>query len=59
MPGADSATKIFTLPRRVWTSTTASFFLRLDDSTGKQDGIELLWLSTKPETIDWTRAPGK
>jgi exo-1,4-beta-D-glucosaminidase len=51
--GADSTAKIFTLPDLQGLSATYFLLLRLEDSTGKQVGSNLYWLSTKPETLDW------
>ncbi len=54
--GADSTTKIFTLPDVSGLSNTYFLVLRLNDSTGKQVGSNFYWLSTKPETIDWAKS---
>jgi len=54
--GADSTAKIFTLPDVSGLSNTYFLVLRLEDSTGKQVGSNLYWLSTKPEVIDWAKS---
>jgi len=53
--GADSTTKIFALPNVQGLSPTYFLLLSLEDSTGKQVGSNLYWLSTKPETLDWAK----
>jgi exo-1,4-beta-D-glucosaminidase len=53
---ADSTAKIFTLPDVSGLSNTYFLVLKLEDSTGKQIGSNLYWLSTKPETIDWAKS---
>jgi exo-1,4-beta-D-glucosaminidase len=54
--GADSTTKIFTLPDVSGLSNTYFLMLKLEDSTGKLVGSNFYWLSTKPETIDWAKS---
>src|SRR5215472_13673495 len=54
--GADSTAKIFTLPDVSGLSNTYFLVLRLEDSTGKQVGSNLYWLSTKPEVVDWAKS---
>jgi exo-1,4-beta-D-glucosaminidase len=53
---ADSTTKIFTLPDVSGLSATYFLELRLQDSAGKLVGSNLYWLSTKPETLDWSKS---
>jgi exo-1,4-beta-D-glucosaminidase len=53
---ADSTAKIFTLPDVDGISPTYFVALRLTDSTGKLVGSNFYWLSTKPETIDWSKS---
>jgi len=53
--GADSTAKIFTLPDVQGLSPTYFLALKLEDSTGKVVGSNLYWLSTKPETLDWSK----
>jgi exo-1,4-beta-D-glucosaminidase len=52
---ADSTAKIFTLPILQGLSPTYFLALQLEDSTGKLVGSNFYWLSTKPETLDWTK----
>jgi len=52
---ADSTAKIFTLPDVAGLSPTYFLVLRLEDSSGKLVGSNFYWLSTKPETLDWTK----
>jgi len=54
--GADSTSKIFTLPDVSGLSNTYFLVLRLEDSTGKQVGSNFYWLSTKPEVVDWAKS---
>jgi len=53
---ADSTARILTLPNIESLSSTYFVLLRLEDSTGKLVGSNLYWLSTKPETLDWTKS---
>ena len=53
---ADSTTKIFTLPEVSGLSATYFLELRLQDAAGKPVGSNLYWLSTKPETLDWSKS---
>jgi exo-1,4-beta-D-glucosaminidase len=53
---ADSTTKIFTLPDVSGLSATYFVNLRLEDSAGKLLGSNFYWLSTKPETLDWSKS---
>jgi exo-1,4-beta-D-glucosaminidase len=54
--GADSVSKVLTLPDMKGLSPTYFVLLRLQDSTGKLVGSNLYWLSTKPETLDWSES---
>jgi exo-1,4-beta-D-glucosaminidase len=54
--GADSTTKILTLPDISGLSPVYFVVLRLTDSTDKLVGSNFYWLSTKPETIDWAKS---
>ena len=54
-PG-DSTTKIFTLPDVAGLSPVNFISLRLADSAGTLVGSNFYWLSTKPETIDWSKS---
>jgi exo-1,4-beta-D-glucosaminidase len=53
---ADSTAKIFTLPEVDGLSPVYFVALRLTDSAGKLVGSNFYWLSTKPETLDWTKS---
>jgi exo-1,4-beta-D-glucosaminidase len=53
---ADSSTKLLMLPELSGLSPTYFLVLRLQDSTGKLAGSNFYWLSTKPETIDWSKS---
>jgi exo-1,4-beta-D-glucosaminidase len=53
---ADSTAKIFTLPDVAGLSPAYFLTLRLEDSTGQLVGSNFYWLSTKPETIDWSKS---
>jgi exo-1,4-beta-D-glucosaminidase len=54
--GADSTTKIFALPDVAGLSPTYFVALRVEDSAGKLVGSNFYWLSTKPETLDWSKS---
>jgi exo-1,4-beta-D-glucosaminidase len=54
--GADSVSKVLTLPDVKGLTPTYFVLLRLQDSTGKVVGSNLYWLSTKPETLDWAES---
>jgi exo-1,4-beta-D-glucosaminidase len=54
--GADSTTKVFTLPEVQGLSPVYFLALRLTDSNGKLVGSNFYWLSTKRETIDWAKS---
>jgi exo-1,4-beta-D-glucosaminidase len=53
---ADSTAKVFTLPDIQNLSSVYFVALRLADSTGKLVGSNFYWLSTKPETLDWSKS---
>ena len=53
---ADSTAKIFELPNVPGLSPVYFLVLRLTDSSGKLVGSNFYWLSTKPETIDWSKS---
>jgi len=53
---ADSTAKIFTLPEVGGLSPVYFVALRLTDSGGKLVGSNFYWLSTKPETLDWSKS---
>jgi exo-1,4-beta-D-glucosaminidase len=54
--GADSTQRALTLPEIQ--GLTSVYFLKLvlTDSTGKIAGSNFYWLSTTPETIDWSKS---
>ncbi|MFZ0732691.1 MAG: glycoside hydrolase family 2 protein [Candidatus Sulfotelmatobacter sp.] len=52
--GADSSTRVFTLPEIEGLSATYFVSLSLE-SAGQIKSRNFYWLSTKPETIDWSR----
>ena len=52
----DSTAKILPLPQIEGLSPTYFLLLRLEDSAGKLVGSNFYWLSTKPETIDWSKS---
>jgi len=52
--GADSSTRVFTLP--AIEGLSATYFVSLSlESVGQIKSRNFYWLSTKPETIDWSR----
>jgi exo-1,4-beta-D-glucosaminidase len=53
---ADSTARIFALPEVDGLSTVYFVVLRLTDSTGNLVGSNFYWLSTKPETLDWSKS---
>ncbi len=53
---ADSTAKVFELPRVEGLSPAYFLDLRVTDSSGKPVGSNFYWLSTKPETLDWTKS---
>jgi exo-1,4-beta-D-glucosaminidase len=53
--GADAAAKAFDLPKPANLSTTYFLKLWLHDSSGKLISDNFYWLSTKPDTMDWSK----
>jgi len=53
---ADSTAKVFELPRIEGLSAAYFLDLRVTDGSGKLVGSNFYWLSTKPETLDWTKS---
>ncbi len=53
---ADSTAKLFELPSIDGLSTTYFVDLRATDANGKLAGSNFYWLSTKSETLDWTKS---
>jgi exo-1,4-beta-D-glucosaminidase len=53
---ADSTAKVFELPRIAGLSPTYFLDLRVTDRSGTLVGSNFYWLSTKPETLDWTKS---
>ncbi|MGA7294855.1 MAG: sugar-binding domain-containing protein [Terriglobales bacterium] len=53
---ADSTARIFELPETNGLSPTYFLDLRVTDGDGKLVGSNFYWLSTKPETIDWSKS---
>jgi exo-1,4-beta-D-glucosaminidase len=53
---ADGVAKILTLPEIADLSATYFVSLRLSDSSGNLLGSNFYWLSSKPETLDWTKS---
>ncbi len=53
---ADSTAKVFVLPQIEGLSPTYFLDLRVTDVSGKLVGSNFYWLSTKPETLDWTKS---
>ena len=53
---ADSTAKVFELPQIDGLSPAHFLDLRITDGSGKLVGSNLYWLSTKPETLDWTKS---
>jgi exo-1,4-beta-D-glucosaminidase len=53
---ADSTAKVFELPQIDNLSPTYFVDLRVTDGRGKLVGSNFYWLSTKPETLDWTKS---
>jgi exo-1,4-beta-D-glucosaminidase len=51
---ADSTAKVFELPPVDGLSPAYFLDLRITDAGGKLAGSNFYWLSTKPETLDWT-----
>jgi exo-1,4-beta-D-glucosaminidase len=53
---ADSTAKVFELPQIEGLSPAYFLDLRITDSSGKLVGSNFYWLSTKPETLDWSKS---
>jgi exo-1,4-beta-D-glucosaminidase len=53
---ADGVVKVLTLPEIADLTGTYFVSLRVSDSTGNLLGSNFYWLSSKPETIDWTKS---
>jgi exo-1,4-beta-D-glucosaminidase len=53
---ADGVVKVLTLPDVDGLSSTYFLALRVSDESGKLVGQNFYWLSTKPETLDWTKS---
>ena len=53
---ADSTQHVFALPDTPGLSAVYFLRLSLTDNTGKLVGSNFYWLSTKPETIDWSKS---
>ena len=53
---ADSTAKVLELPQVDGLSTVYFVDLRVTDASGKLVGSNFYWLSTKNETIDWTKS---
>jgi exo-1,4-beta-D-glucosaminidase len=53
---ADSTQQVFALPYIEGLSTVYFLRLALTDSVGRIVGSNFYWLSTKPETIDWSKS---
>jgi exo-1,4-beta-D-glucosaminidase len=53
---ADSTAKVFELPEIAGLSPAYFLDLRVKDSSGKLVGSNFYWLSTKPETLDWSKS---
>jgi len=52
----DSTQKVLTLPDLTDPSPVYFLTLRLEDSTGQLVGSNFYWLSTKQETLDWSKS---
>src|SRR5260370_31555820 len=53
---ADSTTKVFELPEIEGLSAAYFLDLRVTDGSGRLVGSNFYWLSTKPETLDWSKS---
>lgn len=53
---ADSTAKALTLPAIDGLSSAYFLDLRVTDANGKVVGSNFYWLSTKPETLDWSKS---
>jgi exo-1,4-beta-D-glucosaminidase len=52
---ADTSTNVLTIPDIAGLTTTYFVRLTLRDASGKQLSSNFYWLSTKPETLDWSK----
>jgi exo-1,4-beta-D-glucosaminidase len=52
----DGVVKVVSIPDVEGLSATYFVALRVQDANGKDLGSNFYWLSTKPETIDWTKS---
>jgi len=52
----DSTAKVFELPQIEGLSPAYFLDLRITDGSGKLVGSNFYWLSTKPETLDWSKS---
>jgi exo-1,4-beta-D-glucosaminidase len=53
---ADSTAKVLELPQIEGLSPAYFLDVRVSDGSGKLVGSNFYWLSTKPETLDWTKS---
>jgi exo-1,4-beta-D-glucosaminidase len=53
---ADGVVKVVSIPDLEALSTTYFVALRVLDANGKELGSNIYWLSTAPETLDWTKS---
>jgi len=53
---SDSTTKVFEIPEIEGLSPAYFLDLRVTDGGGKLVGSNFYWLSTKPETLDWSKS---
>ena len=53
---ADSTQKVFEVPEVSGLSGTYFLDLRVTDASGKLVGSNFYWLSTRPETLDWSKS---
>jgi exo-1,4-beta-D-glucosaminidase len=53
---ADSTAKVFEIPQVGGLSGTYFLDLRVTDDSGKLVGTNFYWLSTTPETLDWSKS---
>jgi exo-1,4-beta-D-glucosaminidase len=53
---ADGVVKVVGIPDVEGLSGTYFVALRVLDASGKQSGSNFYWLSSKPETLDWTKS---
>jgi exo-1,4-beta-D-glucosaminidase len=53
---ADSTAKVFEIPQIEGLSPAYFLDLRVTDASGKLVGSNFYWLSTKPETLDWSKS---